>query len=883
MQGVVKIMEDNPAIRRKAWFTQDKFRPATLPANTVRRPVLHERLRAGAGQRLTAVVGPAGSGKSVLLSSWAADRPPGATAWLTCGQADANPVRFWTAFIEAPRVIAPWFGADAADLLATDRTMSADVIASIANDAAKLPPGSAVIVDDFHAVSATTAEDMSELVEQWPSETTQLILAGRTDPQVRLHRLRLAGGLCELGAEDLRFSQAGSSELLHGFGAELSEGQLTLLHQRTEGWAAALKMAALALRGPGTSPGVARTLAGLSNAISGYFVAEVLDQQPQEVAQFMLDTSILAQLTADSCAALTGRPDAARLLRSLDADHLFLVALDNARTRFRYHHLVHEVLRTELRARDSLREQELQLRAAEWLESAGHTQSAIRSYFAARRADRAIDLMGQRVLPGYFADPVVPRPLDRSMINPSMLTDAPDQLLAVAAHLLLSGKTSTGGQYLDLLERAEATMPSQSRLRARFMTLRALHYTLIGDADGAVRASMAARSIQNHTQQVDEWNVAVPMTLLTAYTWLEDFEAVEVEAATALASPSVSEPVKLVAVPGARALASFESGRLNLAGDLARAAEVEARRLGFSRHFFAVGYLRTLAGLALERRDLDRAEQLTERALTIAEHRRPAMEFLLLLDRAQIAAARGEFVHALATADAARRVLAGSNLALFTRADELEAVIRQSVGDLSTAADLAARLPRASRQLMLAKIALTAGAHDTAAEHLRSLPLVGLTPRRTLIHHLLVAATAIQRADPAATGIIGGILKTARDDGYLNSVITAAPQVTSYLIEYLSRMRPDPYIRQLSEAAIAVRDSRRGAGATQARDGLIEPLTEAELHVLRLLPTSSYQQIAATLYVSPNTVKTHLRSIYRKLGVASRSDAIARALERCLI
>jgi LuxR family maltose regulon positive regulatory protein len=194
------------------------------------------------------------------------------------------------------------------------------------------------------------------------------------------------------------------------------------------------------------------------------------------------------------------------------------------------------------------------------------------------------------------------------------------------------------------------------------------------------------------------------------------------------------------------------------------------------------------------------------------------------------------------------------------------------------AADLAARLPRASRQLMLAKIALATGAHDSAAEHLRSLSLADLTPRRALVHQILVAATAIECADPTALGVVGGVVTTARAEGYLNTVITTAPQVTSYLVEHLSQMQPDPYIRRLSEAAMAVRE--QGAGKS---GGLIDPLTDAELQVLRLLPTSSYQQIAATLYVSRNTVKTHLRAIYRKLGVASRSDAIARALERGLI
>jgi LuxR family transcriptional regulator, maltose regulon positive regulatory protein len=292
-------------------------------------------------------------------------------------------------------------------------------------------------------------------------------------------------------------------------------------------------------------------------------------------------------------------------------------------------------------------------------------------------------------------------------------------------------------------------------------------------------------------------------------------------------------------------------------------------------------YLLTLAGLALERRDLDMADDLTEQAMTIAEHRRPAFEFLVVLDRARVAAARGHVRQALAIVDAARPVLAGAKSVLLRRADELEAAIRQSVGDLRTAADLAARLPPESRQQMLARIALSAGgAHDTAAEHLRSVSLADLTPRRALVHQLLVAAGAIERADSTALGLVGGILKTARAEGFLNTVVTTAPQVTSYLIEHLSQMRQDPYIRRLSEAAMAVRDGQRGAVKS---GGLIEPLTEAELQILRLLPTSSNQQIAATLYVSRNTVKTHLRAIYRKLGVASRSDAIARALERCLI
>jgi LuxR family transcriptional regulator, maltose regulon positive regulatory protein len=138
-----------------ARFALAKFRPTTLPTTLLTRPTLLRRLEAGASQRLTVVVGSAGAGKSVLLSSWVATRDGGVTSWLSCDEADADPVRFWAGFIQAPRAVAPGFGADAAELLAMDGVMSADVTASIANDAARLPAGSVIVVDDFHAAAAS--------------------------------------------------------------------------------------------------------------------------------------------------------------------------------------------------------------------------------------------------------------------------------------------------------------------------------------------------------------------------------------------------------------------------------------------------------------------------------------------------------------------------------------------------------------------------------------------------------------------------------------------------------------------------------------------------------------------------------------------------------
>jgi len=858
-----------------------KFRPTTLPATLVTRPALHGRLEAGAAKRLTVVVGSAGAGKSVLLSSWTAARDGAVTSWLSCDEADADPVRFWTAFIEAPRAVAPGFGADAAELLVMDGAMSADVTASIANDAAKLPAGSAIVVDDFHAAAAAAAGAMTDLVERWPAATAQLVLAGRADPPLRLHRLRMSGELCELRDRDLYLSLAESSALLANFGVQVAAGELALLHQRSEGWAAALQMAALTLRGTKDPVQVARALDIRSHAVAEYFIGEVLEQQPPEVVSFMLETSVLDELTAEACAAVTGRTDAAALLRGIDSGNLFIVALDDDRTSYRYHHLVRDVLRAELRAMDRPRELALQLRAAEWLESTGDTRRATRHFLAAQQAERALALLQDHVTADFLHDPAPPAALDLSKLDPALLTGAPDRLLAIAADLLLWGNWERGGEYLDLIERTQPAIPTDSRLASRLAAMRSLRCALTGEADEAVCHGLATRRIEERTLRGDEWSTAAPLVLLRAYTWLEDFEAVDREVAAALALPSLAESARLVDVRGAQALAWFEAGRLAEAAEAAGAAHADARRLGFGQHPFAVDYLRVLAGAALEQRDLNAAEHLTERALSISERFRPVFEFLALLDRAAIWAARGQINDGLASIEAARLVLAGTKSVLLARADELEAELRLSLGDLRSADRLAAGLAATRRSLLLARVALAANDHRTALEHLDARSLGDLTPRTALIRQVLLAAAAIERGDPATDSIIGGVLHAARHGGFLNTVVTTAPQVTRYLVEHSAQVQPEPFLERLIGAALQVRGTQ--ADASQARNLPATPLTAAELRVLKLLPTTSYVQMAATFYISHNTVKSHLRSIYQKLGVSSRSEAIERAVDLRLL
>src|SRR5215813_1319553 len=265
-------------------------------------------------------------------------------------------------------------------------------------------------------------------------------------------------------------------------------------------------MAALSLRAA-TDPGrIARALEVRSDTIADYFISEVLDQQPPEVVQFMLDTSVLGQLTAEACAAVTGRPDAAALLRAIEAAHLFLVALDDGPATFRHHRLVRQVLHAELRARDRDREHLLHQRAAEWYEAAGDTTRATRHFFAAGQAGRALDLMQDRVVTDFLQSPALPGALDLTTLSPAALAHSPDQLLTVAADLLVHGNTTRAGAYLDLLAQSQPPAPLEPRPAFRLAALECFYYALTGVVAEAEGAAGRARAVQEQAGLADGWD-----------------------------------------------------------------------------------------------------------------------------------------------------------------------------------------------------------------------------------------------------------------------------------------------------------------------------------------------------------------------------------------
>jgi LuxR family maltose regulon positive regulatory protein len=542
---------------------------------------------------------------------------------------------------------------------------------------------------------------------------------------------------------------------------------------------------------------------------------------------------------------------------------------------------VRDVLHAELRRRDRGRERLIQLRAATWFEASGDARRAARHFLAASDAERALTLLQDQVVTDFLRDPVLPDPLEPELIDTSLLDDAPDRGLALALDLLLCGDVVRGGALLDQALQDAPVGEGDLNTEMRLGLARTFHQMHTGRAEEAREQALALRALSHDNPAAGEWSGALSLTLLRVVACLHDYGAVDREAETALSQPRLAEPARVVMVPGLLALARFDEGRLTEAAAAAAGAELEARRLGVAEHVFAVDHLRVQAGLALERRDLVRAEELTQEVLAISSGHSPVLAYEAALDRAAILVAEGLVHEALAGVDTARETLVEPGPALLERAAEIEAQARLALGDVHSATRLAGAVNPVAGNLLLTKVALTTGKIDEATAHLNELSSHDLSPRQALVRELLLAAVAIGRGDPAAEGILTVALQAARRGGFCNTVVTTASQVTDYLVEHARPRHSDPYHDELVSAALEVRAA--STRFSQPGPVTVEELTKAERRVLDLLPTHTYRQIAAALYVSPHTVKSHLRSVYRKLGAESRAEALQRALDLRLL
>ena len=607
-------------------------------------------------------------------------------------------------------------GEDALALLALDGEVSADVIAALADDLEALPGPQVLVIDDFHLAGPAGADTLSLLLEYRPA-VLQLVLASRTDPRLRLHRMRANEELIELRDLDLSFSAEETSLFLSGFGVHLSDRELTVIYHRSEGWIAGLQMAALSIQHSPDPVNTAARVGLLGHTVAEYFLDEVLYRQPPELVEFMLATSILDELSVPACNALRG-PGSAALLEQLYRDHLFVTCVDDEAATYRYHQLIKEVLQAQLHLKDPAGERLLHERAAQYLTDAGQVGPAARHLLAVGDHAGAFRLIRERLILDFESNPRTGSALDLEGIRPELFAGSPELLMALAADLQLRGGFERGRRALVLALRADVDPDRQPELAAQLASANVMYLVLTGQLQEALAQRPKARSFGVGGGAIDPWPRALDVAAAYCHTYLGEFDAARQLVDTVASSAWSPPPVTDVLCPGINSQIAFGEGALTQADAFAAAALDSSRRLGFDRHYFAFPALRTSALLALERRNLDGAASRVEQILELVSGGRPYFEYFAQVDRARIWATAGDLEEALSSLPAAKTALRCEHSVLFAQADELEARLRLALGDRNGARRVAEQLPDDRQLIISALTALGTNDHLTANDDL---------------------------------------------------------------------------------------------------------------------------------------------------------------------
>jgi LuxR family transcriptional regulator, maltose regulon positive regulatory protein len=856
-------------------FAQSKFCAPPLVPRVVQRSRLFEELDRAAGSRLMLVTGSPGAGKTTLLANWLVARPDLPFAWLSCDAGDNDPLRFVNGLVRAFRqgFGAPSLGEDTLALLGSEGEVSIDAIAALADDFQGLAGPRVLLIDDLHLASEASTDVLGQFLDFRPL-SLQIVIATRSDPPLRLSRMRAREELVELRDAHLAFSAQETKGLFIGFDLQLPDRDIEEVHRRTEGWSTGLQLAALSIKASPDPVSTVRRAEVSSATVASYFVEEVLSRQPQEIIDFLLASSVLDELSADTCTAVIGS-GAAAILEGLVAAHMFVTATSEQAGTYRYHQLIKEVLQAELHRRDPKREAMLHESVAHHLLIAGHAASATRHLLAAGDSATAFQLLSERIVRDVLTNPTVGSALDFDQFRPELFAGVPEVLVPLAAELMWRGAFDRGARAVALVRRTQVDPARDAALAVRAALVNTLYCSFVGEFGEGLKHRAAARSFETTATGagVSDWIASLDALAMYCHTYLGDFREAR-QLADALIVGGTSAALTEVLCPGVISQAALLAGEFEEAAALAEATLQSASRLGFDQHFFAFHALRTLGQLAFERRDLQAAIDPVEAGLAIVNGSRPAFNYLAQVDRARIWAARGSHENALDSLPAARSALKSRQSILLAEADELEARLRVNLGDPRGAHLAAERLPPPRRAVVETIIALTGLDAAAAARALKGAITDKATIRSAVELQLLQANVALVGAEPRAPKLVKSALLAAQRRGFVQTVVDTAPQLLDHVVSQPDLYRGAEDFRPLVKAHL---DAKAMTGS-RPRRAAVDPLTDAETRVLaKMAEHFTLREIAEDLFVSINTVKTHSQHAYMKLGVNSRSAAISRA------
>jgi LuxR family maltose regulon positive regulatory protein len=897
-----------------------KLRIPPARASLIARPRLLTRLQGGLRGPLTLLSAPAGCGKTTLLCAWRAlpeghDLP---LAWVSLDADDSDPVRFWSYVITALDRLHPGVSQQVLPLLQSPHSPQPPpiqpVLTTLLNTLADWPADVALVLDDYHLITAPAIHDgLIFLLDHLPARL-HLVLATRADPPLPLARLRARGQLTELRASDLRFTDEEAAAFLgEVMGLDLAPAEIAALAARTEGWAAGLQLAALSLQGRADSAGFIAAFTGSHRHVLAYLGDEVFAQQPEAVQTFLLHTAILDRLSGPLCAAVTGRADAQAVLEGLDRANLFTVALDDQGHWYRYHHLFADMLRHRLQQTQPDRVPELHERASSWFEHQGFLQEAIGHALSAGAQDRAAGLIAQIawVIYGQGAVETLRTWLDAL---PDRVLRAWPRLCAVQAWLLFgTHRMAQAEHYLQAAEAALHGVPPDRSVEGEIAAVRAIVAASRDDpAQVLVQATAALERLDRDTFLL---RGLVATGLASTYLYQGDLAlAVQILGEAAAGGRAAGNHYLALALTGQQTTVQRAQGALQLAVATCRQALDWSAERGHPSPYLAVVHL-GLADLLREWNDLDAARHhLTEATRLASRWGRVDLQMSGALIDARITAARGDLEGALALVQEAKRHVPAHQAAWgLDILEAFEAQLWVAQGHLSAAGRWLQRLmPEAAVPRLRPRISF----YIFAYEHCAIAPVQVLLAqgraagdpaplRRALAllerqseeteraglawrHIKALALQALAHQDlgqgEKALGRLEQALRLAEPEGYVRLFVDeGAPMAAllAHLPTARDRRQAAPeravlaYARRLLAALAPSRPTERAARPAAS---LLDPLSEREVEVLRLIVAGlSNRAIAARLYLAVSTVKWYVNTIFSKLDVASRAEAIARA------
>ncbi len=872
-------------------------RDPSTQSRVVRREALFERLSAAPADCVALVCAPAGSGKTILVRSWLeADELLEQTAWVAVEPRERDAQHFWLSVIDA---LAGAIEGSVERIGATPEFRGNAVVERLLGNLRSVEEPLVLVIDDLHEVQSPDALEWLELFITRRPANLRIMLTSRAEPELNLHRLRLAGALTEIRASDLHFSREEVGELLQASEIELSDEAVALLHERTEGWVAGLRLAAISLGGHPDPERFVRDFSGSDRGVAGYLMAEVLGHHPPEVRELLLRTSILDRVTGRLADALAGGRGSERILLDLEEANAFVTSLDADRTWFRYHHLFADFLRLELRRTDPASIDSLHRTAARWYEEHGHPAEAIRhaqatsdwTWAARVVADSYISLILDGRL-GTVAGLLATFPSEAAAENAELA-------IVLAGVRLFEGRADDTDAYIDVADRLAETVSEERRRRfdlrvastKLWLARHRVDLPAALEAMRAVEAALAAQSASDIARAADHRAAAV-MNIGIAELWsLRPGEARRhLDEGLALAQQA-ERPYLEIACLAHLGIAAPEGGGSVLDGvHYGEQAIARAEALGWGEDAIITPALAIGGVGVMWLGQFDEAERRLERADHALRPKADPMTTLVVRwATGLLRLIQGRFEEALAGFTEAQRLK--SLMSEEVRTIEPRGVMLQTqvrMGEAAAASAALAELDEDERDRALVRIAaaeihLAQDDPEAALDVLA--PVIEGSARAahsttSLIDALLFEALARDRlGDARATEeAIERALDLAEPEGI------AVPFAVAPVAELLER---HPRHRTAHAALLSeILDVLAGSSAT-AR-GTVAPLhdelSDAELRVVRFLPSNlKAPEIAAELFVSPNTVRTHLRHIYSKLDAHSRAEAVERARELGLL